>query len=204
MMKEPLRALPPGILLMLAIVFSLGAGSPVSAQSHEWTQMNPGANTPGTVSLEQQCLRTRSASGWTSADCSRLRHLAESGSCQTISVRDGQRYVALTGSSGVARNTTKRLGESTSAKLCVVAPGKVAHWYTEFEDACNNLGILPAPQMTLTPTQVINSSGPQILSLGGITYELGCCCDPTSYTTPSMTIVIPGTKIQSGTSWLED
>ena len=201
MKRKPLRALPLVMGLAFAAFIS-GAGSPVSAQVHEWTKMTPGANAPGVESLQRQCLRSRSDSGWSLADCSRLRQMAEAGSCKPFSVRDGQPYDALTGPGGsVSTQIIKRLGQATPAYVCIVAPGKVAHWYTGFAGACNNLGIASAPKQTFQQSRVIRRTAATVLSAPDAIFEIGGYCDPISVYVPGVKTYIPGSTIRSGEPW---
>jgi hypothetical protein len=172
-----------GVLSMLLV---WGAGTPASAQENQWTKMNPGANAPGANSLHQQCLQSISRSGWSTADCASLRQLAADGACMHIMVPDGQWYLSLTGVTGVSGNITKFLGSDTAALECVVAPGKVAHWYTGYPGACNNLGIMQTQTMINTGVR-IEREPPIVVHIPG--YDNICGCD---IDIPGLTIVVPG------------
>jgi len=200
---KPLWALPLMLPMMLILVM-LGAGSPVSAQSSEWTRMTPGANAPGAASLEQQCIRSQRTSGWTSGDCARLRQIAEAGECRPASIPDGQLYAALTGAAGsVSAGVIKQLGGVTPALVCSVAPGKIAHWYTDFDGACNNLGIIPTPQTTFNQSRITGVTDSQVTSSGSFSFQIGgdCCCDPNTYHGGNIVTRIPQTTIRSSTAW---
>lgn len=178
-------------VLMVAMLTIGMAGQPVGADTHyEWTTMQAGANQPGFSSLESQCLRSISKSNWTAADCTTLRRIASAGQCNRILVPDGTRYDSMSGSEQrVSGLTVKQLGGQTPALECTISPTKVAHWYTDFPNACNNLGTNPQRStLSLQRSQeTIVQQSSTVLHFEGLRV-----CGPCGYKLPDVSFVIPG------------
>jgi len=187
MKRSPARA-----QVLMAAMLAIGmTGQPVGADTHhEWTRMQAGANQPGFGSLESQCLGAMATSGWTVEDCTDLRRLAEQGQCNRTLVPDGTRYDSMTGSGQrVSGLTVKQLGGQTPALECTISPTKVAHWYTNFPNACNNLGTNPqrsTPTLRRSQETIVQQSSI------GFHFEGLRVCGPCGYKLPDVSFVIPG------------
>jgi len=178
------------VLTAVAILAVSLAGQPADADTYrEWRQMQAGANLPGFDSLESQCLGSMATSGWTVEDCTDLRRMAQEGQCNRTLVPDGTRYDSMTGSEQrVSGLTVKRLGGQTPALECIVGPAKVAHWYTDFTNACNNLGTNPrsTPSLQRSQETIVQQSSM------GFHFEGLRVCGPCGYKLPDVSFVIPG------------
>lgn len=178
-------------LLTGAVAFvCVGPPAHADAQIFVWEAMQAEANPPGYLSLEQQCLRSVSRSGWTSAECSTLRLMAEQGQCKRTLVPDKTMYDSMTGPrQSVKGSTEKRLGNKTAAYVCTIPAGKSAHWYTGYAGACNNLGINPR-----LSTPILQQSTETIVQQPPFTfYQEGMrVCGPCGIKIPDVSIVIPG------------
>lgn len=186
-----MRLRPARARMLLAVLFASSiVGQPASAGDyHEWTSMQAGANQPGLDSLESQCLASMYASGWTKADCTTLRHIAQQGKCRRTTVPNETWYDSMTGpGQSVNGSTVKRLRGQTPALECTVAPTKVAHWYTNFPNACNNLGTNPRRSTSLqTSKETIVQQFPRVLHFEGLRV-----CGPCGVKIPDVSIWIPG------------